>query len=196
MSMDNHGGMILTGEPKNSEKNLSQRHLADHNIHTDRLGCEPWPLRWEVGDLPSEPWHGQLYPKFVFFPQNKGPWEFLDLLNYAVSHYYTELVAHNNHNSLAAKGYRYWPLEPRPGIESRSRIHHYIIEYRNPGTAISANRRAMLLRYIPFLKSLSQTRSHFHVVTSVIRCGYAPDNKLQAQDLRSKSRQIESIQIK
>jgi hypothetical protein len=36
-----HGGMILTGNPKNSEKNLSQYHFVHHRSHWIDLGANP-----------------------------------------------------------------------------------------------------------------------------------------------------------
>jgi hypothetical protein len=33
--MENHGGMILTGKPKEEEINLSQCHSAHHKTHMD-----------------------------------------------------------------------------------------------------------------------------------------------------------------
>jgi hypothetical protein len=41
---------IYRREPKNSEKNLSQRHFVHHKSHTDWLGSKPEPPRW-VGDV-------------------------------------------------------------------------------------------------------------------------------------------------
>jgi hypothetical protein len=36
-----HGGMILTGKPKNSEKNLSQCHFVRHKFHWIDPGTNP-----------------------------------------------------------------------------------------------------------------------------------------------------------
>jgi hypothetical protein len=49
---------ILTGKPKNSEKNLSQCHSVHHKSHIDWPGCEPWPPQWEASDEWPEPWRG------------------------------------------------------------------------------------------------------------------------------------------
>jgi hypothetical protein len=38
------------GNPKYSEKNLSQCHFVDHKSHMDRPGIEPGPPQSEVGD--------------------------------------------------------------------------------------------------------------------------------------------------
>jgi hypothetical protein len=36
-----HGGMMLTGKPKNSEKNLSQCHFVHHKYHRTDSGANP-----------------------------------------------------------------------------------------------------------------------------------------------------------
>jgi hypothetical protein len=35
MSVESHDGMILTGKPKNSEKNLTQYHFVHHKSHME-----------------------------------------------------------------------------------------------------------------------------------------------------------------
>jgi hypothetical protein len=47
------------GKTNNSEKNLSQYHFVHHKFHMDWPGIEPGPPRWEAGEYPPEPWHGQ-----------------------------------------------------------------------------------------------------------------------------------------
>jgi hypothetical protein len=49
-SLESDGGMILTGNPKNSEKNVSQYHFFHHKFHIDWPGLEPGLLLWEAGD--------------------------------------------------------------------------------------------------------------------------------------------------
>jgi hypothetical protein len=51
VTMVSHGGMILTGRPRNLEKNLSQCHIADHRSHMYWPGSEPGPPLREAGDL-------------------------------------------------------------------------------------------------------------------------------------------------
>jgi len=50
MSMESHGGMILTGETKELGENPSQCHFVHHKFHMDWTGPELGSPRWEAGD--------------------------------------------------------------------------------------------------------------------------------------------------
>jgi hypothetical protein len=45
-------------------ENLSQGPFVRHKTPMAGPGIEPGPSRWEAGDWPPEPWHGQLYSLF------------------------------------------------------------------------------------------------------------------------------------
>jgi hypothetical protein len=49
MSVESHGGMILTGKPTNTKKNLSQCHFIHHKSHVNEFGYRPMRLLWEAG---------------------------------------------------------------------------------------------------------------------------------------------------
>jgi hypothetical protein len=50
MSMERWWTDTETGNPKYSERNLSQRHYVHHKSHMDWPGIEQMPPRWEAGD--------------------------------------------------------------------------------------------------------------------------------------------------
>jgi hypothetical protein len=58
ISMDSHGGMILTGETEELGEKLVPVPLY-HKSHMDWPGPEPRPLRWEVADWPPALWHAR-----------------------------------------------------------------------------------------------------------------------------------------
>jgi len=46
------------GKPKYVETNLLQCHFVLHKSNIDSPETETVPPRWNVGNWPSEPWHG------------------------------------------------------------------------------------------------------------------------------------------
>jgi hypothetical protein len=58
MSMESHGGMILTGETEELWEKPVAMPLFHQKYHTDWSEHEPVPLQWEAGKWPPEPWHG------------------------------------------------------------------------------------------------------------------------------------------
>jgi hypothetical protein len=50
MSMEDQGGVILTGKIEKLWKTLSQRHFVHHKSHMDWPEREPRPPLWEAGN--------------------------------------------------------------------------------------------------------------------------------------------------